>query len=66
MVLLYEKFIPSIKMYLVVNTKVNIILIVHGTDGHMAVYGPVCNAQNIIWTKTTSIRIQLDALLGHS
>jgi hypothetical protein len=30
-------------------------------------YGPICNAQNIIWTKTTrtSIRIQLDALLGH-
>jgi hypothetical protein len=25
--------------------------IVHGTKGHMAVYGPGCHPQNIIWTE---------------
>jgi len=25
--------------------------IVHGTEGHMAVYGPGCRPQNIIWTE---------------
>jgi hypothetical protein len=29
----------------------NIIQIVHGTEGHVAVYGPICHPQNIIWTK---------------
>ena len=24
--------------------------IVHGTEGHMTVYGPGCHPQNIIWT----------------
>jgi len=25
--------------------------IVHGNKGHMAVYGPGCHPQNIIWTE---------------
>jgi hypothetical protein len=25
--------------------------IVHGTNGHMAIYGPGCHPQNIIWTE---------------
>jgi hypothetical protein len=29
----------------------NIYQIVHGTKGHMAVYGPGCHPQNIIWTE---------------
>ena len=28
-----------------------IIQIVQGTKGHIAVYGPVCHPQNIIWTE---------------
>jgi hypothetical protein len=27
--------------------------IVHGTEGHMAVYGPVRHQKNIIWTEVT-------------
>ena len=29
----------------------NIYQIVHGTKGHMTVYGPGCHPQNIIWTE---------------
>ena len=29
----------------------SIYQIVHGTKGHMAVYGPGCHPQNIIWTE---------------
>ena len=29
----------------------NISQIVHGTEAHMAVYGPGCHTQNIIWTE---------------
>jgi hypothetical protein len=29
----------------------NIYQIVHGTEGHMALYGPGCHPQNIIWTE---------------
>jgi hypothetical protein len=28
-----------------------IIQIVHGNEDQMAVYGPVCHLQNIIWTE---------------
>jgi hypothetical protein len=40
----------------------NIYQIVHGTKGHMAVYGPVCHPQNIIWTeaKLRSIYYYMD------
>ena len=31
--------------------KCGIYQIVHGTKGHMAVYGPGCHPQNIIWTE---------------
>jgi hypothetical protein len=27
--------------------------IVHGTEGHMAVYGPVRHQKNIIWTEAS-------------
>jgi hypothetical protein len=30
--------------------KRSIIQIVHDTEGHIAVYGPVCHTQYIIWT----------------
>ena len=30
-----------------------IIQIVNGTEGHMAVDGPVCHPQSIIWTEAT-------------
>jgi hypothetical protein len=28
-----------------------LIHLVHGTKGHMAIYGPGCHPQNIIWTE---------------
>jgi hypothetical protein len=33
------------------NVKYNIYQIVHGTKGHMGIYGPGCHQQNIIWTE---------------
>jgi hypothetical protein len=30
---------------------INIYQIVHGTKGHMAVYGPGCHPQNSIWSE---------------
>ena len=31
--------------------------IVHGTEGHMAVYGPVRHPKNIIWTEASEVHI---------
>ena len=33
------------------NNYMHIYQIVHGTKGHVAVYGPGCQPQNIIWTE---------------
>ena len=29
----------------------------YGTEGHMAVYGPVCHQKNIIWTEASDVHI---------
>jgi hypothetical protein len=39
--------------------KPNIQQIVHGTEGHMAVYGPVRHQINIIWTEASEVHIIL-------
>jgi hypothetical protein len=39
------------KICMYYNNYMYIYQIVHGTKGHMAVYGPGCHPQNIIWTE---------------
>jgi hypothetical protein len=45
------KLTKYVCMYRYYNNYMYIYQIVHGTKGHVAVYGPGCRPQNIIWTE---------------